>query len=94
MMARETLEANTFIQQAADKVADSYQTLSQNVADVREDTKPLNDLLPRIGKTPVKDQIKQRHTKDYGERLDNLSKRWILIISKPLRMKNNVMNKR
>ncbi|GEP74048.1 hypothetical protein [Weissella thailandensis] len=24
---------------------------------------------PRIGKQPVKDQIKQRHTKDYGERL-------------------------
>ncbi|MGV3185370.1 hypothetical protein ACEF14_04325 [Weissella paramesenteroides] len=71
MMARETLEANTFIQQAADKVADSYrETLSQNVADVREDTKPLNDLLATDWQTPVKDQIKQRHTKDYGERLD------------------------
>lgn len=70
MMARETLEANTFIQQAADKVADSYrETLSQNVADVREDTKPLNDLLATDWQTPVKDQIKQRHTKDYGERL-------------------------
>ena len=71
MMARETLEANTFIQQAADKVADNYrETLSQNVADVREDTKPLNDLLATDWQTPVKDQIKQRHTKDYGERLD------------------------
>ncbi|HJG84934.1 MAG TPA: hypothetical protein K8V21_06080 [Weissella thailandensis] len=71
MMARETLEANTFIQQAADKVADSYrETLSQNVADVREDTKPLNDLLATDWQTPVKDQIKQRHTKDYDERLD------------------------
>ncbi|MGK4145014.1 hypothetical protein AB0X56_07135 [Weissella paramesenteroides] len=71
MMERETLEANTFIQQAADKVADSYrETLSQNVADVREDTKPLNDLLATDWQTPVKDQIKQRHTKDYGERLD------------------------
>lgn len=71
MMARETLEANTFIQQAADKVADSYrETLSQNVANVREDTKPLNDLLATDWQTPVKDQIKQRHTKDYGERLD------------------------
>lgn len=71
MMARETLEANTFLQQAADKVADSYrETLAQNVADVREDTKPLNDLLATDWQTPVKDQIKQRHTKDYGERLD------------------------
>ncbi|XZO07867.1 hypothetical protein ABU186_10375 [Weissella paramesenteroides] len=71
MMARETLEANTFIQQAADKVADSYrEALSQNVADVREDSKPLNDLLATDWQTPVKDQIKQRHTKDYGKRLD------------------------
>lgn len=71
MMARETLEANTFIQQAADKVADSYrEALTRNVADVREDTKPLNDLLATDWQTPVKDQIKQRHTKDYGERLD------------------------
>lgn len=71
MMAREILEANTFIQQAADKVADSYrEALTQNVADVREDTKPLNDLLATDWQTPIKEQIKQRHTKDYGERLD------------------------
>lgn len=71
MMARETQEANTFMQQAADKVVDSYrENLMQNVADVQEDTKPLNDLLATDWQTPVKEQIKQRHSKDYGERLD------------------------
>ena len=71
MMARETQEANTFMQQAADKVIDSYrENLTQNVADVQEDTKPLNDLLATDWQTPVKEQIRQRHSKDYGERLD------------------------
>lgn len=71
MMARETQEANTFIQQAADKVVDSYrENLTQNVADVQEDTKLLNDLLTTDWQTPVKEQIKQRHSKDYGEQLD------------------------
>lgn len=71
MMTRETQEANTFMQQAADKVVDSYrENLTQNVADVQEDTKPLNGLLATDWQTPVKEQIKQRHSKDYGERLD------------------------
>ena len=71
MMARETQEANMFMQQAADKVVDSYrENLTQNVADVQEDTKPLNDLLATDWQTPVKEQIKQRHSKDYGERLN------------------------
>lgn len=71
MMAREAQEANTFIQQAADKVVDSYrENLTQNVADVQEDTKLLNDLLTTDWQTPVKEQIKQRHSKDYGEQLD------------------------
>ncbi len=72
MMARETQEANTFMQQTADKVADAYrETLTQNIADVHEDTQAIDELLATDWQTPVKQQVTQRHTKDYGERLDN-----------------------
>ena len=72
MMARETQEANTFMQQTADKVADAYrETLTQNIADVHEDTQAIDELLATDWQTPVKQQVTQRHTKDYRERLDN-----------------------
>lgn len=72
MMARETQEANTFMQQTTDKVADAYrETLTQNIADVHEDTQAIDELLATDWQTPVKQQVTQRHTKDYGERLDN-----------------------
>lgn len=72
MMARETQEANTFMQQTADKVADAYrETLTQNIADVHEDTQAIDELLATDWQTPIKQQVTQRHTKDYGNRLDN-----------------------
>ena len=72
MMVRETKEANVFMQQTADKVADAYrETLTQNIADVHEDTQAIDDLLTTDWQTPIKQQVTQRHTKDYGDRLDN-----------------------
>ncbi|QPI46172.1 hypothetical protein [Weissella paramesenteroides] len=72
MMVRETKEANAFMQQTADKVADAYRkTLTQNIADVHEDTQAIDDLLTTDWQTPIKQQVTQRHTKDYGDRLDN-----------------------
>ena len=72
MMVRETKEANAFMQQTADKVADAYrETLTQNIADVHEDTQAIDDLLTTDWQTPIKQQVTQRHTKDYGDRLDN-----------------------
>lgn len=72
MMVRETKEANVFMQQTADKVADAYrETLTQNIADVHEDTQAIDDLLTTDWQTPIKQQVTQRHTKDYGDRLGN-----------------------
>ncbi|MCS9984422.1 hypothetical protein EFL35_05485 [Weissella paramesenteroides] len=72
MMVRETKEANVFMQQTADKVADAYrETLTQNIADVHEDTQAIDDLLTTDWQTPIKQQVTQRHTEDYGDRLGN-----------------------